>query len=209
MFVEEADQECLRQGDILAGIPFPLLRTDDMAIIGRPSLQKYESEVPRVEAATRVHRDDPNWLTAQVPVRLSFCAVISQCCDLEARHEKIPMPTFAVARLIPVPRRILEDPQRLVSLRENKDPRVRDDTGFINLFYVPSHERLEGKEWVVDFNQVASVPATEFPRIMQRKVLQMKDRWRVKFKIKLAVSLTRLTDDEIQAGLENPWQIVQ
>jgi hypothetical protein len=33
----------------------------------------------------------------------------------------------------------------------------------------------------------------------------MEDDWRVKFKIKLATCLARLTDEERAAGLEQPW----
>ena len=205
MFVEDADIACLRQGDILEGIPFPLLRAEDLVLLGRINPQAAQSPTPALSSVTRTHRDDPNWLTAQLPVRLSFCAVISQCCDLEPRNGRILMPAFAVARLIPIPRSILADAQRLASLRSNKDPREPTDPGYVNLFYVPQHERLNGKEWVVDYNQTIAIPGSEFPAILRRKILQMEDEWRVKFKIKLAVSLARLTDEEREAGLENPW----
>jgi hypothetical protein len=33
----------------------------------------------------------------------------------------------------------------------------------------------------------------------------MEDEWRVKFKIKLATSLARITDEERASGLEDPW----
>ena len=75
----------------------------------------------------------------------------------------------------------------------------------MNFFYVPQHERLNGKEWVVDYNQTIAIPGSEFPAILRTKILQMEDEWRVKSKIKLAVSLARLTDEEREAGLENPW----
>jgi hypothetical protein len=209
MFQQEVDRTCLRQGDILAGVPFPLLSSERIILIATAAFGMSASAVPTVAPVTHPHRDDPNWVTAQVPVRLGFFAVTSQCCDLQPRHQKIPMPTFALARLIPVPARILSDSQKLASLKQNKDPRARDDPGWINFFYVPSHEVLDNRDWVVDFNQLISIPSSEFPAIMARKVLQMEDRWRVKFKIKLAVSLARLTDEERQAGLEEPWQAVQ
>jgi hypothetical protein len=75
----------------------------------------------------------------------------------------------------------------------------------LNLFYIPQHERLNGKDWVIDYNQTTAIPGSEFPAILRRKILQMEDDWRVKFKIKLAACLTRLTDEEREAGLENPW----
>ncbi len=118
------------------------------------------------------------------------------------------MPTLAVARLIPIPLQLAADAQRLASLRENKDPR-NPDPGYLNFFYLSRHERLDDREWVVDFNQLACIPCSEYPAIMLKKILQMEDRWRVKFKIKLAISLTRLTKEERDAGLENPWAVAQ
>ena len=115
------------------------------------------------------------------------------------------MPAFVVARLIPVPARILADPQRLESLRANKDPRMGSDPGFINLFHISINERLGDAEWIVDFNQFVSIPGSEFPGILRSKILQMDDRSRVKFKIKLAASLARLTEDEQKRGLNDPW----
>lgn len=207
MFVQDADIGCLRQGDILAGVPFPLLCLKEVLILGTMVPDRSQDALPILEAFTRVRRDDPNWLTCQMPVRLSFCAVVSQCCDLEPRHGKILMPAFSVARLIPVPAGILADPQRLASLRGNKDPRNVADPGYINFFHVPAHERVDDKEWVVDYNQMTAIPGAEFPAILKRKVLQMEDQWRVRFKIKLAASLSRLTEEEGDAGFENPWRL--
>jgi hypothetical protein len=204
MSLQDADMTCLRQGDILRDIPVPLLASQEILILGRidPSAS---GSAPALSAVTKAHRQDPNWLTAQLPVRRCYCVVISQCCDLAARNQRIPMPAFAVGRLIAVPKGILEDPQRLESLRTNKDPRNPVDPGFINLFYFPRHERLGDTEWVVDYNQVTSIPCAEFPAILSRKILQMEDSWRVKFKIKLAASYARLTDEERDKGLEDPW----
>jgi hypothetical protein len=64
---------------------------------------------------------------------------------------------------------------------------------------------LENKEWIVDYNQTVCIPGREFPMVLSRKILQMEDDWRVKFKIKLAICLARLTDEERSAGLEDPW----
>ncbi len=205
MFLEVADMTCLRQGDVLEDIPFPRLASAEISILGRISPESSQSAVPKLSAVTNQHRDDQNWLVAQVPVRLSFCAIISQCCDLEPRHNELRIPTFAVARLIPIPRHVSSDSQRLASLRSNKDPRSGSDPGYINFFHVPAHDRLERKEWVVDYNQIICVPGKEFPSILSKKILQMEDEWRVKFKIKLALCLSRITDEERSSGLEDPW----
>lgn len=205
MFLQVADADCLRQGDILQGIPFPRLASGEVAILGRLTPETSQPDVPKLSAITNTHREDQNWLLAQVPVRLSYCAIVSQCCDLEPRNGKLDIPTFAAARLRPIPKAILSDPQRLASLRANKDPRGGSDPGYINLFHIPAHVLLDKKEWIVDYNQIFCIPREEFPSILKRKILQMEDDWRVKFKIKLATCLTRMTDEEIKAGLENPW----
>jgi hypothetical protein len=205
MFVPVADMTCLRQGDILDGVPFPRLSSAETRVLGRLPVDLSQPTVPQLPAHTDTHRDDPRWLVAQVPVRLSYCAVISQCCDLEPRNQRITLPAFALARLIPIPAQIMEDAQRFSSLKSNKDPRVGSDPGYVNLFYVPALPELNGKEWIVDFNQTVSIPGKEFPSILRSKKLQMEDDWRVKFKIKLATCLARLTDEERAAGLEQPW----
>lgn len=204
MFLENTDMTCLRQGDILKDILFPRLTSPEVTIIARIN-PAGSGPVPTVVPMTKIHRDDPQWLTAQLPVRCCYGVVMSQCCDLEPRNQRIVMPTFTVGRLIPIPKSILGDPQRLESLRANKDPRNPADPGFINFFYFPSHEHLGNSEWVVDYNQVISIPSTEYPSVLSQKILQMKDSWRVKFKIKLAVSYARLTDQERVDVLENPW----
>jgi hypothetical protein len=76
--------------------------------------------------------------------------------------------------------------QKLASLRGNKDPRDSRDQGYIDYFYLEPHGSFRGVENVVDFSQVSSIPGTEYPSLLSRKVLQLLDRERVKFKIKLA-----------------------
>jgi len=205
MFVEDVDMACLRQGDVLRDIPFPLLDSSKLAFLGRTTLDASRAETPSLASISHTHREDPNWLTAQVPVRLSWGAVLSQCCDLEPRNERILVPTFLVARLRPIPKSILANPQLLASLKRNKDPRNTADPGYINFFYIPPHPALANCEWVVDYNQAIALPSTEFPGILRKKTLQMDNESRVKFKIKLVMSLARLTEEEREAGLENPW----
>src|SRR5258708_29656426 len=175
MFTEAADMTCRRKGDILEGIPFPRLTSVDISVLGRISAETIQPAVPKLTAVTNAHREDQNWLVAQVPVRLSFCAVITQCCDLEPQNGQLRMPAFALSRLIQIPKSIASDVQRLTSLRTNKDPRVGTDPGYVNFFYVAPHPRLENKEWIVDYNQTICLPGREFPGVLSRKILQMED----------------------------------
>jgi hypothetical protein len=169
MFLQVADMTCLRQGDVLEGIPFPRLSFAEISILGRITSEALQPSVPKLSAVTNQHREDQNWLVAQIPVRLSFCAIISQCCDLEPRNNELRIPTFAIARLIPLPTHISSDAQRLASLRSNKDPRSGSDPGYINFFHIPAHDRLDRKEWIVDYNQAVCVPGKEFPAILSKK----------------------------------------
>jgi hypothetical protein len=204
VFVDDMERDCLRQGDILERIPFPLLATGSIRVLGKIKLEATELPYPSIDAALTPHRDDPNYFTGQLPMRLSFGAVVSHCCELEPRNGKLIGAMFTVARLVPVKQSIMRDSERLESLRANRDPR-EPIPGYLDYFYTTPHERLESKEWMVDFSQITSVPNSEFPAVLTQKVLQMDDRTRVKFKIKLATYLGRITDEEAENGLEQPW----
>lgn len=82
---------------------------------------------------------------------------------------------------------------------------MRDDLdpGVIKLFHIPAHEKLLGNEWTVDYNQIVSLPSAEYPAILANRVLQMMDDARVRFKIKLAWCLGRLTDEGLES--DHPW----
>jgi hypothetical protein len=160
---------------------------------------------PKIVAIAREHRSKEDCLTMQVKARLCPGAVIAHCCELELRNEKCLLPMIAAARLVPVKPSIIKDSEKLLSLRANKDPRNGEDSGFLDYFYLPPHEVIGGVECVVDFSQITSLPGTEYQFLLRRKVLQLLDREQVKFKIKLAVYLGRLTDEEHELGLENPW----
>ena len=143
----------------------------------------------------------------QVKTRLAPGAVISHCCELELRNGKCLLPTIGLARILPVKPSIIGNAQKLVSLRGNKDPRDPNDQCYLDYFYLAAHGALAGTENVVDFSQISSIPGSEYSSLLSRKVLQLLDRERVKFKIKLAAYLGRLTDEEASAGLENPWKV--
>jgi len=151
------------------------------------------------------HRQDNRWTTLQVPVRFSYCAVISNCCDLEPRDGRVLVHAIAMARLRPIPPDIRNDQRRLDSLIANKDPRDPDDPGYIDYFYVAPHEQLSNADWMVSFHQIVSVPSTDSNLLLARRVVQLNDRARMKFKIKLAFSFGRSNDEELEAGLGNPW----
>lgn len=203
---EGFDVASLRQGDILEGVPFPLIEPAELQLLGTVRADRDFTDIPEVQVTTHNHRQDNQWVKALLPVRFGFCAVLSNCCDLEAREGRIAAPVFTLARLHPVPIDIRNNGELFASLQANKDPRNPDDPGYIDYFYLEPHERLMGRDWRVHYNQVTTLPTRAVGTVLLRKkILQLDDRTRVKFKIKLGFTLMRINDEERRMGLENPW----
>lgn len=109
-----------------------------------------------------------------------------------------------LGRLRPISNDIRRNTDGFASLQANKDPRDQLDHGYLDYFYMEPHALLQNTDWIVEFAQVVSIPASDIGLMLRKKILQIDDRTRVKFKIKLAFTLGRTNDDE--EGLENPWQ---
>ena len=203
---EGFDVATLRQGDILEGVPFPLLDHRTLQLLGNIQTDRDFNAAPEIAPANHKQRDDREWLTAVVPVRFGFCIVLSNCCDLESREGRISSPVFNLARLHPIPDNLRNSSQLFDSLRANKDPRDPNDPGYIDFFYLERHALLQDRDWRVHYNQVTTLPTASIATILlRRKLLQLDDRTRMKFKIKLGFTLMRVNDDELRLGLENPW----
>jgi hypothetical protein len=200
------DIASLRQGDILEGVPFPLLDNAKLQLLGDIAPDKNFSTIPVLNPSLHRHRDDNEWTTALAPVRFGKCAVLSNCCELEPRNGKVLTHAVVLARLRPIPVDIRRTPELFESLKANKDPRDRTDAGFIDQFYLEPHELLAGQEWKVQFNQVVSLPTTDMTILLGKKILQLDDRTRMKFKIKLGFTYMRPNVEEVAAGLDNPWE---
>ncbi|MGA7886521.1 MAG: hypothetical protein WCA44_12325 [Acidobacteriaceae bacterium] len=202
------DVASLRQGDILEGVPFPLIDPADLHMLGAAQFDREFTEVPELRAVKHVHRKDPEWVKALLPIRFGFCIVLSNCCDLEPHDGgNISAPVFTMARLHPIPLDIVNSAELYESLKANKDPRDPADPGYIDYFYLEPHAKLQNREWRVHFNQVVTLPTKAIGTIlMQKKILQLDDRTRVKFKIKLGFTLMRINEGERASGLEDPWK---
>ena len=200
------DAGCLRQGDILSGIPFPLLEHGKIRVLGGLQTEDHCGDgLPDVAVSSIELNKDKNWVTIQVPARFGFCAILTHCCELEPRNGKIRNPMLTLARLRPIPDDIRNNAPNFASLRANKDSSDALNRGYKEYFYLDAHERIEGKDWSIHFNQVVTLPTSDIAVLLARKVLQMNDRTRAKFKTKLAYSAGKYTDEEIAAGLDNPW----
>ena len=207
MYVDAAqvERDCLRQGDVLDVVPFPIYESDSATLGKIDHGSGIEIPYPKIVVIPREHRGQKDCITMQLKARLSPGAVLAHCCELELRNGKCLLPMVAIARLVPLKSSIVKEPEKLASLRANKDPRTPEVTGYLDYFYLSANEAIGSVEWVVDFSQIASIPGAEYQYLLRRKVLQLLDRERVKFKIKLAAYLGRLTDEEHEMGLENPW----
>lgn len=155
------DIASLRQGDILEGVPFPLLEQAKLNILGTIPQDADFNNLPVISPKIHVHREEQDWITAVAPVRFGFCAVLSNCCDLEPRNGRVLTHAVALARLRPIPPDIRNNPVRFESLRANKDPRDRNDPGYIEYFYLEPHEMLQGQDWRVHYNQIVTIPTSE------------------------------------------------
>ena len=202
---EGFDFASLRQGDILEAVPFPLLESANLQLLGEVEPNKDFTSVPSLTASLRTHREDREWTTALVPLRFGRCAVLSNCCDLEPRNGKVQTHAVVLARLRSIPPDIRRNTELFESLRANKDPRDRTDAGFIDQFYLEPHDLLDRLDWKVQFNQAVSLPTSNITGLLRKKILQLDDRARVKFKIKLGFTYLRTSNEERAAGLENPW----
>jgi hypothetical protein len=101
---------------------------------------------------------------------------------------------------------MLEDAEKLRSLQENRDPRVPDVESYKNYFWVDDADGLSETPLMMDFSQMACIPASKFPAIMDSKHAQMDDRTRMKLKIKLGIFFAKPSDEEIAANIcQDPW----
>jgi len=199
------DETNLRQGDILAGVPFPLLDHGRTQVLGGIAQEYDYAGLPTISAKTHSHRNDTAWVTIQVPARFGLCTILSNCCDLELRDGRVQAHTVTLARLRPISDDIRNDPERFASLSANRDPRDAENPGYIDFFYLAPHPLLEGNDWNVHYNQVVTLPTSDLALLLRKKIIQLDDRTRVKFKTKLAYTVGRVNEDEHAAGLANPW----
>jgi hypothetical protein len=213
MFVNRAEWKPLelRQGDILVGIPFPFVSPSEVSLLGKIPAGEH-MHFPVISASMRTWRDpnDPSYFTGQLLMKLCSCMVATQCCELRVNKKRAlsEVAAITICRIIPVRASIMEDADKLLSLRENRDPRVADVKNFKNYFGIGLGDGLSETEMMVDFAQMACVPANEFPAIMDKKHAQLTDVDRMKLKIKLGVFFAQPTAEELEANIaQDPWNV--
>jgi hypothetical protein len=197
MFAPQHDNPpSLRQGDIVANVFFPLTR---------PSMLKY--------LATYASGSDTNisldpFIEIPKGSRKSYAqsishgvvahgAVISQCCDLDKKH---PKTSFSLCRLIPFENNRYRNEE---ALRNNIDPWGPENPHY-QFFFFGEIDGLEG-EYIADFALLTSVGWPDYDLILQKKVHQLDDENRNKFRVKAGAFFGRPPQEDIDAGLANPY----
>lgn len=115
------------------------------------------------------------------------------------------MPTLSLARLRPIPDDLRNNVENFASLRANRDTSQEGVVGYKEFFYLEPHALIDGQDWSIHFNQTVTLPTSDINILLAKKILQMDDRTRAKFKTKLAYSVGKYTDEELAAGLDEPW----
>jgi hypothetical protein len=198
MFAPQHDNPpSLRQGDIVASVYFPLTR---------PRLLKYLATY--VSGADTDIRLEP-FIEVPQGSRKSYAqsishgvvahgAVISQCCDLDKKH---PRTSFSLCRLVPLDRARYKNLDALVN---NIDPWGPENPHF-QFFFVGQIEGLDG-EYLADYGLLTSLGWTDYDLILGKKVHQLDDENRNKFRVKVGAFFGRPTEEDRKAGLANPYE---
>jgi hypothetical protein len=197
MFAPQHDTPAsLRQGDIIESVFFPLTRPSSLkylAAYGSGSDASIKLE-PLIEVPQGSRKS----------YALSIChgvvahgAVISQCCDLDKKH---PRTSFSLCRLI------LFEPNRYRNadaLINNIDPWGPENPHF-QFFYLGQIDGLAG-EYLADFGLLMSLGWTDYDLILGKKVHQLDNQNRNKFRVKVGAFFGRPTEEDRAAGLANPY----
>jgi hypothetical protein len=198
MFAPEHDSPpTLRQGDLISDVFFPLARPPFLkylAAYGSGSGTDIKLE-PLIETpqGSRVR-----YVQSVCHGLVGHGSVLSQCCDLDKRH---PRTSFSLCRLIPF------DPGRyrnVDALVNNIDPWGPQNPHF-QFFYYGEVKGLDG-EWLADFGLLMSLSWADYDFILRKKVEQLDDLNRNKYRVKVGAFFGRPTEEDRRAGLANPYE---
>jgi hypothetical protein len=187
---------CLRQGDIIGDLFFPLTR---------PALLKYLATYGSgsgIDVKLEPFSEIPpgskkKYVQSLCHGVVAHGAVISQCCDLDKKH---PKPSFSLCRLI-----LFEQAKyrNVEALLNNIDPWGQENPHF-QFFYLGPIGGLEG-EYLADFGLLTSLGWADYDVALAKKVHQLDDLNRNKFRVKVGAFFSRPTDEDTAAGLGNPY----
>lgn len=187
---------CLRQGDIVADLFFPLPRQTAVRYLGthRNGTGVNVAIDPVIERPPGARRQ---YLTALTFGLVGHGAVMSQCCDLDRTH---PKSSFTVCRLIPLDRARFRNIEALVT---NVNP-YGDVPAHLQFFFLGEIPGLAG-EYLADFALTLTVPWNEYDHVLGKKILQLDPVNRNRYRVKVGAHYGRPTPEDVAAGLENPY----
>jgi hypothetical protein len=198
VFAPEHDNPpSLRQGDIIADVFFPLSRPGSLKYLatytsGSGTGLKLEPHIEKPAGSIK------QYVQSITHGLVAHGAVISQCCDLDKNH---PRTSFSLCRLIPFDRGRYRNVNALVT---NIDPWGPENPHF-QFFYLGQIEGLDG-EYLADFGLLASFAWADYDLILGKKVHQLDAENRNKFRVKVGAFFGRPMDEDVAAGLANPWE---
>lgn len=197
--LQHDDPASLRQGDIIASVFFPLTR---------PGLLKYIASYTSgsdVNIAVEPFIETPQG--SRRSYAQSIChgvvahgAIISQCCDLDKKH---PKTSFSLCRLTLLDRKRYKNVEALIN---NIDPWGVENPHF-QFFYFGEIDGLEG-EYIADLALLTSLGWMDYDLVLAKKVHQLDDLNRNKFRVKVGAFFGRPMDEDVAAGLANPYEPV-
>ena len=192
MFIPPPDIKVLRQGDIITNVLFPLLRISDLTLLGK-QIASEPISLDGFKLSGSI--DNKKYVSGMIKLQVTSAIIISQCCDVQLNNGKLEVPNFVLAPLDPVKSYPgFKDNAHLEDLKKNELDR------FTNLFYLDPAPPIS-EQSVVNFNRTFCLQKEDYEIVLSRKVLQMTDESRVKFKLKLANHFGRPTEDELERGL--------
>lgn len=200
MFVQQPDLTCLKQGDVLRDVVFPIARVDSTRILGRakyPAPGQFEVEAILDGTAQRPHH------IFQVQGTTVPCAVLSQCCDV-VKNQEPPPHSFVLCKLISVPKSIRKHQPSYDVLRANVDP-YGDRKAFLSNFWFGPLPLLGG-EYMAEFAQVMTASWTDYEALLRHKVGELDDLNRAMFRVKIGAHFGRVAPEDKDAGYEDPYE---
>jgi len=198
MFAAHHDNPpALRQGDVISSVFFPLTK---------PSLLRYMGTYGSgsgidLRLDTLIEKPPGarhEYVQALCHGVVAHGAVISQCCDLDKKH---PKSSFSLCRLIPLERARYRNMDVLVT---NIDPWGPENPHYQFFYY----GRIDGlqEEFLADFGLLTSFGWADYDLILRKKVHQLDDLNRNKFRVKVGAFFGRPTAEDVKAGLANPFE---
>lgn len=205
MFLEQHDAPAsLRQGDIIDNVFFPLPRIGTTKFLAQyESGTETEIKLSSIELnfAPVVERPEGSrrqYIWGNVQGFFSCAAVLSQCCDVDKKH---PKPSFVLCRIQKLDEGRFQNVENLRANVYPYDPNIRAHHQF---FFFGSATGFEG-ELIADFAQVLTIPWADYNLVLERKRFQLDATNRNKFRMKAGAWFGRAPKEDIDAGLEDPW----